>query len=59
MLASELSAARAGLVLICRDSSGKGQRGGEAGEAARRVLGPVPNVEQHGREDREPGLGER
>lgn len=47
MLASELSAVREGLVLIRRDSNGKGQRGGEAGEAAHRVLGPVPSVEQH------------
>lgn len=34
VLASELSAVREGLVLIRRDSDGKGQRGGEAGEAA-------------------------
>lgn len=47
VLASELSAVREGLVLIRRDSNGKGQRGGEAGEAAYSVLGPVPSVEQH------------
>lgn len=47
VLASELSAVREGLVLIRCDSNGKGQRGGEAGEAAHRVLGLVPSVEQN------------
>lgn len=42
MLASELSAGGEGLVLIRRDSNGKGQRGGEAGKAACSVWAPCP-----------------
>lgn len=42
VLASELSAVREGLVLIRCDSDGKGQRGGEAGEAAWGVWAPCP-----------------
>lgn len=42
VLASELSAVREGLVLIRRDSNGKGQRGGAAGDAAWRVWALCP-----------------
>lgn len=48
VLASELSAVREGLVLIRRDSNGKGQRGGEAGEAAWRVWAPCPTLSSTG-----------
>lgn len=50
VLASELSAVWEGLALICCDSKGKGQRGGEAGEVVRRVRALCPSQSSNNRQ---------